>query len=80
MPKRSNLERLKTAALRGDWKSASDAYLELAFELMESGEQQDISTLEWALRLRKAETAAAIVDEMLGDGGSNPHGRAEWEG
>ena len=72
MLNRSNLELLKAAALRGDWKGSAHAYLELVLEMRQSGEHLDISALEWALRLHNAENVAAIVDEMLarGRGGS----------
>lgn len=71
MPNRANLELLKAAALRGDWQGAAEAYLEFAFDMIESGERKDLSALRWALRLRSAENVAVLVDEMLGEGGSN---------
>jgi len=65
MGNKANLELLKDAALRGDWIGSSDAYLDLVFQMRESGEEQDVSVLEWALRLQNAESVAAIADEMM---------------
>ena len=65
---RANLELLKGAALRGDWQGTGDAYLELVLELKESGDNRDLSPLEWALRLQHGNGVAAIVNRMLSEG------------
>jgi hypothetical protein len=68
MLNRANLELLKDAALRGDWKGTADAYLEVVLQLKESGEQRDLSALDWALRLQNGAGVAAIVGEWLRGG------------
>lgn len=65
MLSRSNLELLKDSALRGDWRGADNAYLELVLQAKETGEPYSLDALTWALRLRNAESIAAIVDEMM---------------
>ena len=73
MLSRSNLEILKAAALRNDWRRANDAYLEVVLEAKELGESPHIlDPLTWALRLQKGKNVAAIVDEMLGDDRRSP--------
>ena len=72
MLSRANLELLKDSAGRGDWRETDDAYLELVLQATETGEPHGLDALTWALRLRKAENVAAIVDEMLGDAALHP--------
>ena len=72
MLSRANLELLKDSAGRGDWRGTDDAYLDVVLQAKETAEPHGLDALTWAVRLRNAESIAAVVDKMLADGGVYP--------
>ena len=61
------LERIRRASRDGDWALAGEAYIDLSLAARGSADRFRVEAIAPHVRLRDAESIAAVIDELLAD-------------